>query len=737
MHILGIRHHGPGSARKVAERLEALRPDIVLVEGPPEMDAVTHYVGLEMLQPPVAVLCYDEKSPQKAVFYPFAQYSPEWQAMLYAQRNNIPIRMMDWPVAVNWAWTEANTALTWQNAPSEDPIQRDPLGYFARIAGYEDSERWWDRHFERTVESGTAESHFEAVLLMMKTLRDSQEAAQIGENEYREAWMGQIIRKAMAEGYRNIAVVCGAWHAPALADAADAEKRHAKLLKQLPKPKKNLCATWIPWTNLRLGLQSGYGAGIASPGWYQHIWQEREDTGLHWLTRVAALLRRADMDISTAHVLEAARLSESLAALRSMSSPGLEELNEAVVSVMCMGDGIMLDLVRQELMVGHDLGVVPESLPQTPLQRDFEATAKRLRLPLSAEPRDKDLNLREPVALEQSIFLHRLGLLGIGWAEPLEIRSKGTFKERWRLCWQPEMMIALIEMGVWGNTIPEAAAAWLLDQSARQPSVTELARLIGKCLPAELYEALQALINRLENVSALSVELTELMDAIPPLAEARRYGNVRNTDQEALQQVAESMLTRVAIGLPGLAFGLDETNASLLFQRIRRVHDAQRLLEQAELSERWFRALGQLAEQAQMPPILSGAAARLLFDAQVHSREETAQLFGLALSVSREAAYAAGWLEGFLSGSGVVLLYDESLWAILFQWVQELPEEAFIRLLPILRRTFSRFSINERRQLGAQARRGIASHAADNDDDLFFDLELARQAMLGIAKMIS
>ena len=50
----------------------------------------------------------------------------------------------------------------------------------------------------------------------------------------REAWMRQTIRAAEKEGYGRIAVVCGAWHAPALADRS-AAKAGAALLKALPK----------------------------------------------------------------------------------------------------------------------------------------------------------------------------------------------------------------------------------------------------------------------------------------------------------------------------------------------------------------------------------------------------------------------------------------------------------------------------------------------------------------------
>lgn len=40
VHVLGVRHHGPGSARAVRAALADLKPDAVLIEGPPEADAL-------------------------------------------------------------------------------------------------------------------------------------------------------------------------------------------------------------------------------------------------------------------------------------------------------------------------------------------------------------------------------------------------------------------------------------------------------------------------------------------------------------------------------------------------------------------------------------------------------------------------------------------------------------------------------------------------------------------------
>ncbi len=75
IHILGIRHHGPGSARNVKQFLEQIKPDIVLVEGPPEADGILQWVTDKELIPPVAILCFQPDNPQQAVFYPFAEFS--------------------------------------------------------------------------------------------------------------------------------------------------------------------------------------------------------------------------------------------------------------------------------------------------------------------------------------------------------------------------------------------------------------------------------------------------------------------------------------------------------------------------------------------------------------------------------------------------------------------------------------------------------------------------------------
>ena len=316
--IYGIRHHGPGSARSLLQALQTLQPDCVLVEGPPDANDVLPLLPHEEMEPPVALLLYHTEQPQQAAFYPFAVFSPEYQALRYGLTHKLPTRFMDLPQAHQMA-----LALPSTNFKSE--IRKDPISALASAAGYEDGERWWEHMIEHRHDGADL---FAAIGEAMAELREqaSQEAlanevveipaAEQAEHAYdrealRESWMRQTIRQAEREGYERIAVVCGAWHAPALTSEViqQTAKDDAALLKGLPKVK--VAATWTPWTYGRLSYQSGYGAGIESPGWYHHLCTTRDRVVIRWLTRVARLLRDEGLDVSSAHIIEAVRLAEA------------------------------------------------------------------------------------------------------------------------------------------------------------------------------------------------------------------------------------------------------------------------------------------------------------------------------------------------------------------------------------------------------------------------------------------
>src|SRR5690606_26252142 len=118
-----------------------------------------------------------------------------------------------------------------------------------------------------------------------------------------------------------------------------------------------------------------------------------------------------------------------------------------------------MDLIHRHLIISERMGSVPPEVPMVPLQRDLLAQQKKLRLKVSPETIQLDLDLRQPTDLARSQLFYRLNLFDIRWAQPTrgQTRSQGTFHEFWETAWSPELDIRLIEANVWGNTIESAA----------------------------------------------------------------------------------------------------------------------------------------------------------------------------------------------------------------------------------------------------------------------------------------
>ena len=720
VHIFGIRHHGPGSARSLLAALVELAPDCLLIEGPPDADDVLPFALEAEMTPPVALLVFVPDTPRRSVYYPFAEFSPEWQAIRYGLTSHVPVRFMDLPQAFQLAEAPApikadietpdteGTELSSPPAPEDQPHRQDPIGFLAEAAGYTDSERWWDHMVEHRRDPAGV---FEAVLEAMSALRSSGLEFRTTSDELldeslrerqREAWMRQTIRQAQKEGFTRIAVVCGAWHAPALAQMPKASV-DAAVLKGLTKVKVQ--ATWIPWTYRRLSYNSGYGAGIESPGWYAHLWDTDKSVSETWLTKVAHLLRAEDLDASPASIIEGVRLAETLTALRDRAIPGLAEMNEAAQAVFCFGSDVPLKLISQKLIVGEVLGSVPSSAPMPPLQRNLNAEQKRLRFPAEDAEKIFDFDLRKPNDLDRSHLLHRLALLGIPWGKQERTSGgKGTFHEVWRVRWQPEFAVAVIEAGIWGNTILDAVTAFANERSNKSDALPELTNLLDKVLLSGLPESAAHIMTRVQAVAAVASDVAHLMGALPPLVNVLRYGNVRKTDSSTIAHVVKGLVARICIGLPVACSSLDDDAAEEMYKHIIATNSAISLLQNENYSQEWRETLEVLANKNSLHGLIGGRATRLLLDAGVLTGDDAARRMGLAFSTASEPPSAAAWVDGFLRGSGLLLLHDESLWAVIDHWVSQMPAETFESLLPLLRRTFATFNAPERRQMGERVR---------------------------------
>jgi hypothetical protein len=754
--LYGIRHHGPGSARAVVQELDRHPPDILLVEGPPEADELVRWVGHEGLEPPVALLGYAADDPRRAAFWPFAVFSPEWQAIRWAVGRGVPVRFFDLPFAYRLSGAvrrrradppapspsdEAAPAASPSpgdeaelvpggegelvpggEAPAEPLRPVDPIGELAAAAGYDDPERWWEDVVEHR-----GMPAFEAIAEAMTAIRDT--SPEDPDDLVREAYMRTVLRE-VRRTHEEIAVVCGAWHVPALTRKV-AVKDDAALLKGRRKGK--VAFTWVPWTYGRLASWSGYGAGVRSPGWYHHLFSTGADVVPRWLVDAAQVLRAEGVPTSSAHVIEATRLAEALATLRGRPLAGLAEVTEAAEAVMCEGERLRVELIDRRLVVGERLGGVPEEMPAVPLARDLAAQQRTLRLKPEALDRGLELDLRRDIDLSRSRLLHRLRTLDVPWGEPdTARRGTGTFREQWRLRWQPEFAVRLVEGSMLGTTVAAAATAKVTESARTAATLAEVTALVEVCLLGDLADAYPPVLAALDARAALDADINHLMAAIPALARTLRYGDVRKTDVGGLSTLTASLLVRVCAGLPSAVGSLSDEAAKDLRGHLDGVHAAIALLDDDDLRERWLATLASVAVRPDLHGLLAGRLTRLLFDAGRLDTAEVRRRLRLPLTTGTPPAHAAAWVEGFLSGGGLLLVHDEDLLELLDDWLADIAADAFDDVLPLLRRTFGAFASGERRAIGERVAGDRAGRSAAGTTVLDHDRAAAVLPTLGL-----
>jgi len=745
--VFGIRHHGPGSARSLIAALEEYQPDAVLIEGPADADPLLRWILTEGMTPPVALLAYAPDRPQLAAFWPYAVFSPEWQAMIFALQRGIEVAFCDLPAyAVLARWRQAASddhedleepdAASDQTLPAAVVEQHDPLALLAEAAGYDDPERWWDDLVESRPDSS---SPFPMIIDAMAELRMIMgQHGRDGDREARrEAYMRQKIREVRKRGRERVAMVCGAWHAPVLRWPLPPATADVGTLRGIPRHKITL--TWVPWTHQRLAAASGYGAGVASPGWYHHLWVAPDQPIVRWLAKVAQALRDRDLSVSSAHVIEAVRLAETLASLRGRPLAGLAEVTEATRAVLCDGDELAVRYVTDHLVVGQALGSVNDAVPTVPLEADLTRTCRTLRVKREAQIRFHDLDLRRPIDRARSQLFHRLQLLGVPWIVPAEtsVQSQGTFRETWESRWEPEYSIAIVEASVWGTTVESAATA-RVRKIIDDGSLVDLTQAVERCLHADLPKALDELLTTLADKAALDADVVHLMDALPALARAQRYGDVRQTDTGALRKVSEVLVIRICAGLRQAVANQDADSAAAMRRRIDAVNNAIGLLTessrsaagvppvtQPDLRGRWLQTLAAMVDRSDVHGLLLGRMVRLLLDAEQLS--DVPVRLKRALSAGVPAADKAAWVDGFFADGALLLIHDAELRGLLDQWVCQLDDSQFIDMLPLLRRTFGTFAAAERQAIAERIAVGTRKLEQQRLEDI--DLELAAPAL--------
>ena len=524
--------------------------------------------------------------------------------------------------------------------------------------------------------------------------------------------MKRVVAQAAASGIspEKIFCVCGSFHVAGLEENAPMTDEEERSL-----PRADSRATLMPYSYYRLSSRSGYGAGNRAPAYFELLWDALNGGGIRetaylYLTRLAAAHRKAGNLVSSAEVIEAARLADTLAALRGSRYPTLSDLRDASVATMGHGSFSELALAAADTEIGRTIGFLPEGVARTSVQEDFYRQLKELRLERfrTAQGQRLDLDLREKLNvkseaaalgdLRRSFFLHRLRVLGVRFANLLPSRQEGaSWGEYWELRWTAEVEIQVVESALLGDTIEGAAAFALKERSDESASIAEAAAIFQDAFLCGMPAAAAHALAVLQGLSVDSAAIGQVADTAAHLSLVVRYGDLRRFDPAPVVPLIEQLYLRACLTLAD-ACVCDAKAAPAVTQAMDRLNTLQ--LSHDFLEEgRWLDLLARVSDRDDLNTRCSGFAMAILLERGKADEELLSREVARRLSPGVPADLGAGWFEGLAGKNRYALIARLSLWRQLDQYLSGLDDETFRRALVFLRRAFADFSPGEKNDI--------------------------------------
>lgn len=713
VNIFGVRHLSPAASYHLSKLLKQVKPKLVLIEGPSDATNLIKHLLHPGVKVPIAMLAYTQDLPVDTVLYPFAEYSPEYQALLYARDN---ARFIDLPSNVLLGlnrWRRENIIAETKDLDYHNRVNSiyEKVAQLGNAQNYDD---YFERNFEHNLNEGSFHNTMWLESFELRKLLEPLEARaspKINARDLiRESYMAMQIENAIKEGFKpeEIVVVTGAYHAERLIYTAPLTDRDFDYL-----PKRNSQLTLMPHSYFRLSSRTGYGAGNKAPAYFKLMWEcmrdERlEDLPAEYMSRLGREIRKSGGYASASNIIEAVRLAKGLAYIRNSNMPALTDLHDSAVACLGHGEASKLATAFAYVDVGTEFGELPEGISQTPLQDDFNRELKRLKLERykSTVSAKLELDLRENIRvrsaksafldLNRSTFLHRLVFLGINFATlDRKRQADATWREEWVLQWNPEVEIQLVEAVLKGENIKLATAYALKEKLEDCADVFEAAKLITTACICKLTTVIGSALSTLQRLTTEANNFIKTSDACYALGQLIQYGDLRNFDTKPIIPLFKQLFLRGALLLVDYA-NCDDKAANMAISPIEAMHRVSQ--ENIDLvdDDIWVKELFDLASGDDKNSKLSGLAFAILLERNLADESFCSREISRRLSPGNPADLGAGWFEGMSLRNRYALLSRVNLWKELDEYIKSLDDEEFKRGLVYLRRAFSGFDPREK-----------------------------------------
>ncbi|MFK8267821.1 DUF5682 family protein [Capnocytophaga cynodegmi] len=718
MNTFGVRHLSPGASFHLLKFLEKHKPKCILIEGPSDATNLITHIAQKDVKPPIAMLGYTTELPIETVLYPFASYSPEYQAICWGVKRKIDVRFIDLPSEIMLKLQQERTyEKNDEKAADYYSFHNNLYDQLAEKYEETDYESYWERNFEHNLNEDIFRQGLDYQSEQIRELVIEKEYESVpydfSYNMIRESYMKREIQKALTY-YRpeEIVVIVGAYHLAGIRSNLPAMTDEE--LKKLPRANSKI--TLMPYSYLRLSSRMGYGAGNKAPHYFELMWQAMQNGELSnlsaiYLSKVASELRKKGDNASSASVIEAIRLANALTAMRGGTMPVLKDLHDAVTT--CFGAGELFSVAEaiNRVDIGTAIGSLPEGVGQTPVQENVNQELKRLKLTQykSAVAQELVLDLRENlkvktkeaafIDLNRSIFLHRLSVLGILFAEKRKTsQDSATWAEKWTLQWSPEVEIQIVEANLKGETIEIATAFHLKELLNESGDISTVASIVRQACECHLTNLFENALSTLQHLLIDSNSFTDVANAAHELATLIQYENLRQFDLEPLKPVLQQLFLRASLLLVD-ASSCDEKASKNVAQAINTMEFISQQQYDLVDVETWQKELSHLAWRDDLNTRLSGVAFSILLEHNIVSEEDCAKEVSRRLSIGVPADLGASWFEGLSGRNRYALLSRISLWKELDLYIQQLDDDEFLRSVVFLRRAFADFEPNQKNSI--------------------------------------
>lgn len=597
----------------------------------------------------------------------------------------------------------------------------------------------------------------------------------------------RIAARAPEPGAGPVLVVTGAFHTLALVEALTGAPEGASVRDRQPEggfgPTAEGEAWLIRYDHERLDGLRGYGAGMPSPGYYERLHAAHlRELGLApaggpeaagpgdaraLATEVLVDVARGAADrghaVSLPQVGAAAESAVRLAELRERPFPGRTDLLDAMRSCYVQDDGGVggpgeperpLGLAIAEVFGGRSLGDVPPGSASPPLVRDVRERVRAVRLTVDdSVPRTARLDARRTAshrAKRQVLAL--LDFVGAGFGQlvsgPDHVagRGLGLITEEWQYCWTPLVEARLVEMVHLGATLDAVAVARLREAQARltgtgdgagTATVDAVARLAAQTLVIGLGTHLPRTVDLLRSTLDSDRDLGSVVSG------ARRLLGLWNARAElGAEEHADDLLELVAQALATAAYlvsDLGKVRAEDEDAAIGTLVGLRSLLQDAAaagVADRTavVRELARLRDEPGTAPAVAGALLALGFtDGAVSDDVLVARVRG-ALTAGADPATAVRFLGGVLRAAPDLILHTPEMFDAVDDALRALDGDAFLAVLPDLRRAFTWLRPTETHRLAQRVaeRTGTRADQVDvrvalSEDDLAAGVALDRE----------